>query len=227
MEVQQIREGLWRWTVPHPAWKPEQGGPAGWDRDVGCLYLETESGVVLFDPLAPPEGTEEADRFWNALDRDVARIGSHVTILMGNRDHMRSVQAVHDRYARDPGCSIRAHAALMRDLGEPGGPQEPVLPAGIEAHPIEGLDVTERAYYMPAHEALVIADALIGTGAGGVRLAPPSWAVGGPEGAERYRTRFRESLRELLTLPVEMLLVSHGPLVLSGGEDALRAALDA
>jgi hypothetical protein len=195
---------------------------------VGCLYLETEEGIVLFDPLAPPEGTEDAARFWKALDRDVARVGSPVTILLGNRDHTRSVRTVHQRYSRDPGCSIRAHETVMRSLGEIGEPPDPVsLPARIEAHAIEGLTVSERAYYLPAHRALVIADALIGTGAGGVRLAPPAWAVEGMEGAERYRMTFHGSLRRLLELPVEMLLVSHGPPVLSGGSDALRAALAA
>ncbi len=54
------RPGLWRWTAYHEEWK----------EDVGCVYVETEDGVVLIDPLVPPTDTA---KFWKALDRDVKR----------------------------------------------------------------------------------------------------------------------------------------------------------
>jgi hypothetical protein len=74
MEVQELRRGLWRWTAPHPDWSPSLDRPGGWPRMVGCVYYEPPEAagtVVLIDPLAPPEGTPDHERFWRALDRDV------------------------------------------------------------------------------------------------------------------------------------------------------------
>jgi len=61
MDVLEIAPGLWRWTGYHEEWRQE----------VGSVHCETEDGVVLIDPLVPPEDTE---RFWRALDRDVERL---------------------------------------------------------------------------------------------------------------------------------------------------------
>src|SRR5205823_9678765 len=60
VEVQEIATGLWRWTAWHEEWKA----------DVGCVYYESGGSVCLIDPLVPES---DADRFWAALDRDVAR----------------------------------------------------------------------------------------------------------------------------------------------------------
>ena len=50
-----IEDGLWRWTTPHPEWKPG----ADWDENVGCVYWEGDDATVLVDPLIP---TEDAER---------------------------------------------------------------------------------------------------------------------------------------------------------------------
>ena len=60
MDVLEIAPGLWRWTAYHEEWKEE----------VGCVFVATEDGVVLIDPLVPADDTA---RFWKALDRDVKR----------------------------------------------------------------------------------------------------------------------------------------------------------
>ena len=60
MDVLEIAPGLWRWTAFHEEW----------NEDVGCVYVETEDGVVLIDPLVPSDDTA---KFWKALDRDVKR----------------------------------------------------------------------------------------------------------------------------------------------------------
>ena len=75
MEVMQLGEGFWRWTAPHPEWTPAKERPGGWGQMVGCLYLETSDGIVLIDPLAPPDESDDGRRFWEVLDREVARLG--------------------------------------------------------------------------------------------------------------------------------------------------------
>ena len=66
MKVEPIAEGLWRWTAPHPDWRDG----ADWDRDVGCVYWETDDAVVLIDPLVPSAADDQA-RFLEALDRNL------------------------------------------------------------------------------------------------------------------------------------------------------------
>jgi glyoxylase-like metal-dependent hydrolase (beta-lactamase superfamily II) len=73
--------------------------------------------------------------------------------------------------------------------------------------------------WLPLQRALVFGDAMLRTRAGDLRVCPESWTQ--PEGGP---ARLRELLRGLTALPVEHVLVSHGPLVLGGGGAALRAA---
>ena len=43
MSMLEITPGLYRWTAPHPEWKPgaEPGSPADWDQLVGSVLYET------------------------------------------------------------------------------------------------------------------------------------------------------------------------------------------
>jgi glyoxylase-like metal-dependent hydrolase (beta-lactamase superfamily II) len=227
MEIAELGKGLWRWTAPHPDWKPEKGGSGGWEQMVGCVYYEAPDAVVLIDPLAPPEGSPDAERFWAALDRDVARAKLPVSILIANQYHSRSAAQVKARY---PGATVHGSKKLpghVAGLVDRPFQDSEVLPGGVTARGIEGIDEDETAFYLPPHKALVFADALIGIGENSVRLCPKSWAPAGEEGARRYDELFRKSLRKLMNRPIDMLLVSHGPPVVSYGSAALAEALEA
>ena len=145
MRVQEIATGLWRWTGLHPAWTPGEGGPDGWEQEVGCYFYEAPGSVVLFDPLVP---MEDRDRFFEALDRDVERAGGQVRILVTVEDHRRSAAELAERYDAT--------------MGE--------LPTGVETV----LDAwNERVYWIPEHGALVFGDVVIARDAG-LEL-PRSW----------------------------------------------------
>ena len=195
VEVEKIRDGLWRWTAPHPDWKPDS---EGWERDVGCVYYEGPDAVVLIDPLVPADG---ADRFWEALDRDVEKAALPVVVLRTVHWHQRSIDEVVARYP------------AARSAAESGP-----LPAGVEAH---RMAKDETIFWIPEHRALVPGDVLLGTPDGGMRPCPDSWLPEGTSGED-----LRQSLRPLLDLPVEMVLLSHGRPILSGGREALAAALE-
>ena len=90
MNVTQLAPGLWRWTAPHPDWKEGDD----WERDVGCVYYEAGEATVLIDPLVP----EERELFFEALDRDVARRGLPLTILLTCVWHERSRDELTERY---------------------------------------------------------------------------------------------------------------------------------
>jgi hypothetical protein len=196
MEVEKVAPGLWRWTAPHPDWTPE----ADWPEDVGCVYYEGADAVVLIDPLVP---ADEAGRFWEALDRDVERAGRSVVVLRTVHWHHRSIDDVVARYPAARAWTAESHDAL---------------PAGVEAFRVERAD--ETLFWIVEHRALVSGDVLLGTEDGGIRVCPDSWL------AKEFRgPAFKTSVRFLLELPIELVLVSHGQPVIENGREALAAAL--
>ena len=207
MDVLEIAPGIWRWTGYHEEWK----------EDVGCVYCETDDGVVLVDPLVPPEDTE---RFWQALDRDIARLGAPVHVLVTIFWHTRSAAAMVERYSARVWAPTTSRAAVARRAGvvtdafRPGDP----LPGGIEA--FRTARSTEVVYWIPWHASLVPGDVLLGDGVGGVRMCPESWLPG-----KTGHAALAESMRPLAQRPIERILVSHGEPVLRNGQAALAAAL--
>ena len=145
MDVQQLADGLWRWTAPHPnaANWPDWGPPV--PQEVGCVYYEAPDAVVLFDPLLPPG---EEKKFLGYLDRDVERLGLPVSILLTAAWHERSAAVLREHYD-----------ATDR------------IPAGVEAFPFEGAPETQLAYFIRPHRVLVVAEIFVGDGRGGLALA--------------------------------------------------------
>jgi len=209
VDVLQITRGLWRWTGYHEEWK----------EDVGCVYCETEDGVVLVDPLVPPEDTA---RFWQALDRDIERLSEPVHVLVTIFWHTRSAAALVERYAARVWAPTTSRAAIARRAGVVTDTFRPgdSLPGGIQA--LRTARTTEVVYWIPGHATLVPGDVLLGDGDGGVRMCPESWLPGKTSHAE-----LAVSLRPVAELPVERILVSHGEPVLRDGRAALAAALSA
>jgi glyoxylase-like metal-dependent hydrolase (beta-lactamase superfamily II) len=207
VDVLRISPGLWRWTAYHEEWRQK----------VGCVYYESRDGVVLVDPLVPPEDPE---RFWEALDRDVANAGGVVHVLVTVYWHTRSARELIERYSARVWAFARGSRAIERRVGgvtDPFAEGDP-LPGGIDA--FRTARANEVVFWIPAERALIPGDVLLGDGAGGMRLCPRFWL---PE--RKSRAELAASLRPLLELPVERVLLSHGEPVLEGGRDALAAAL--
>jgi hypothetical protein len=49
--VHELAGGLWTWTARHPEW----GDDPSWGPEVRSYALQTDDGVILFDPIAPPQ----------------------------------------------------------------------------------------------------------------------------------------------------------------------------
>jgi hypothetical protein len=193
----EIASGLFRWSAPHPQWRPECGGPEGWEQLVGCVLYELTGTVALIDPLLP---SEERDPFLRWLDR---RTGERaVTILTTIRWHRRDRAELAARYS--------SHTARAWNA----------VPAGIAPRPLRGAG--EIVYWLPRVAALVCGDALVGRGDGELRVCPESWL----EDERTDRAGLAGLLSGLLELPIERVLVSHGEPVLHDGRAALAHAVD-
>ena len=198
---------------------PEEGGPDGWEREVACLAWEGDDALVLIDPLLPEDGTE-LQGLWNELDAIASGHKTPVSIVLSVWWHERSAGIVFERYSKVLGARLWAQERGVERIESPvtdSFAAGAALPGGIQAFDVHR--ETEVALWIPSARALAVADVLLGRESG-LRLCPPSW-VGGEESLAETSS----SLERLLELPIEMVLVSHGPPVLSGGREALAAAL--
>ena len=138
-----------------------------WKEDVGSVYVEDRDGVVLIDPIVPPEDTE---RFWEALDRDVKRVGGEVHVLVSVFWHTRDAKQMVERYRarvwapRQRASAIERRAGVVTDAFAPDDP----LPGGLR--PLRTARAAEVVYWIPEHSALVPGDVLLTDKQGGIRL---------------------------------------------------------
>jgi hypothetical protein len=197
----ELRPGLYRWTAKHPEAEtdPEPGSPSDWGPDVGSVAYAAPDALVLVDPLVPPDRGDVLQE----LDALVRRHGQGVALLTTLQFHSRSRQRLAERYGASTSRAKKA------------------LPVGVETVPIRGAG--ETMVWLPEHRALIPGDRLLGDEDGGLRLCPDSWLRYLP--SKMRQTGLRKALRPLLDLPVEMVLVSHGEPVLTGGRRALAQVL--
>jgi hypothetical protein len=197
--AEEVAPGLWRWTAPHPAWRPgaEPGSAGDWDPNVGCVLAIDRDRAVFVDPLVP---ADEA-AFWAWSDEAVGSRRVHVLTTI--RFHGRSREAVAGRYGGEIVTSLRG------------------LPPGVEAFRFRAAD--ETMFWLPGHRALVPGDRIIAHDAGGISLCPDTWL--GYLKPPLTQPDLRALLRPLLDLPVQRIVVSHGAPLLSGGVAALAALL--
>jgi hypothetical protein len=203
----EIIDGLWRFEAVHPEWTEDESGEDGWEPQVAWWATETRHGLVLIDPLVDD---------WAALDQLVADRGGCAGIVRTCHWHARSVADVADRYGADVWAGNERNGYAWGALDHPIGDRDELFEA-LQIFEVERDD--EVAVWLPRQAALVFGDAMLRTSGGDLRVCPETWTQ--PEGGP---ARLRALLQALTALPVEHVLVSHGPLVLGGGGAWLRAA---
>jgi hypothetical protein len=201
--LRELRPGLYRWTARHPDAEadPQPGTPADWGPDVGSAAYAARDALVLVDPLVPADRSDLQEE----VDELVRGHGKPVIILTTLQFHRRSREELAARYGASTSRAKKA------------------LPEGVETIQIRGAG--ETMVWLPEHRALIPGDRLLGGDSGGLRLCPESWLRYLP--SKMKQAQLRKALRPVLDLPVEMVLVSHGEPVLSGGREALAKALSA
>jgi len=211
LAVEQLADGIWSWTARHPEWHPGVFGAR-----VVSFALPGSGRTVLIDPLAPDE-----DGFWTQLDGVVA---GPVTVLITIGYHVRSTEAVCDRY---PGTTVWGHANAGRRLSDRSVFRELApdsAPPGVRAHHIGKPRRAELPVLAESHAALAFGDAVVGTDEG-LRM----WC-NEPLNERRlafYAGRFAPTVAPILDEPFEHALMTHGPSAIGDGREALRACLAA
>ncbi len=202
VELRDVADGLWLWRQPHPAW--QEGDD--WEPEVSSFAVASRGARIVLDPLLPPPSARAA---WARIDA----FAPDVAVIL-KPDHIRDV----DLFARWYGVRALGPYLYWRD-DVPRTELEPVrpgdeLPGGLQAHS-DGRGMMETPLYLPEQRALVFADGMTAPG-GELRVWATPW----------HEERVLPALRELLALPFEHVLVSHGEPVhdRAGYEAALERA---
>jgi hypothetical protein len=193
--LEEIAPGLRRWTAWHEHWEEE----------VGSLALDTSDGLVLVDPIDPPKELRNPE---------------HVLITVYWHGRTAAGTAARHVWASTRSARpLRNRGIAVSDTFRAGDE----LPGGIAA--FQTARSAEVAYWLPGQRALAVGDVLLGAGAKpratpeALRLCPERWL------GSKTHEDLRASLRPLLDLPVERVLVSHGEPVLERGAPALATVL--
>jgi glyoxylase-like metal-dependent hydrolase (beta-lactamase superfamily II) len=205
--VKQLAEGLWRWTARHPDWHPGEFGA-----EVASYAVDAGEVLLLIDPLVADDDALDAV----AGDRRVA-------ILITIPYHVRSAEALAERYD----ATIHGHPAAAKRLSSHERfsvvDEGTELPGNARALAIGSPRRYEMPLWLPSHRALVFGDAVVEAG-GELRV----WVQSDEESRRRHTIeRVNPTLRPLVDLDPQAVLVTHGEPVLSGGAAALEGALDA
>jgi glyoxylase-like metal-dependent hydrolase (beta-lactamase superfamily II) len=186
IEIRDVAPGLWLWRQPHPDWSPEND----WEPEVTSVAVESRGVALVLDPLAPPPAAREVWERFEAVKPQV--------VVVLKPDHVRDV----DLFVRWYGA--RAYGPFLFWPGDlPRADLRPVepgdeLPGGLRALD-DGRGRMETPLYLPEQRALVFADAMTAPG-GELRVWGSRW----------HEQRTLPTLRAMLELPFEHVLVAHG-----------------
>jgi hypothetical protein len=220
MSVQRMADGLWRWTARHPQWNRA----TDWHEIVCSVYCETAAAIVVIDPLVPTEG-DDADRFWGAFDRDVARLGLPVVVLLTCRWHLRSADAFRSRHGARIMAPTTAGLAIADGVVELVADEDEVLPGVVALVTGSPAPNEECVYILTEYRTAVVGDILIGDADGSLRLADPGWYANSDAERAWYHTALTPSLGRVLHYDIEHLLLGHGEPVRPDPATTLRAVL--
>ena len=186
-EARSVKPGVWHWQAPHPEWT----APEGWTAtDVSSYAIDDGQRLLLFDPLAMPD--------------DIARLASNrePVIVLTCPWHRRDAPALAEQHGwpvhvppPDPADPDPVAGGVFRE-GER-------LPVGVSAY--LGMEPNDLLLWVDGHRALVAGDTLVDRGEG--LVFPLEWA---DRGTGEPPDKIQKRLRQLLDLPIEVVLPKHG-----------------
>jgi glyoxylase-like metal-dependent hydrolase (beta-lactamase superfamily II) len=171
-------------------------------------FVRHPGGNLCIDPVEPKqEDLEELARF------GVSRI------LLTNRNHSRAANKVRAR----AGARTAIHPADAPHARKEGAEVDDELGLGDQVGPfvvvsVAGKSPGEVALHWPDRKILIVGDAVVGDPPGRCKLLPQKVIDDPP--------RLRESVRALLALDFDTLLVGDGAPILQSAKERLRELVD-
>ena len=165
-------------------------------------------GNLCIDPVEPDAPTLDA----------IAHLGVK-DIVLTNRNHVRAAHVVRARTGArtaihpDDATHARKQGAIIDGALQMGQHVGPLVVIGVS-----GKSPGEVAFQWPERRLLVVGDAVIGNPPGHCGLLPDRVIDDPP--------RLRASVRQLLDLDFDTLLVGDGRCIMTGARDRLRELVE-
>ena len=197
--MREILTGIFTWP-----WFSE---PHGYNFN-GHLILDA-SGNLCIDPVEPTAADLE----------EIARLGVS-RILLTNRNHSRAANKVRAR----TGARTAIHPLDAPHARKEGAELDDELSLGDQVGPfvvvpVPGKSPGEVALHWPERKILIVGDAVVGDPPGRCKLLP--------EKVMDDPARLRESVRSLLALDFDTLLLGDGEPILEKAKAQLRELVEA
>jgi glyoxylase-like metal-dependent hydrolase (beta-lactamase superfamily II) len=176
--------------------------------DFNGFLISDRAGNLAIDPVEPAEQV-----LHELAQRGVSRI------LLTNRNHVRAANRVRARTGARTGihagdaAHARSQGALLDDVLEVGDKIGPLTVIGVP-----GKSAGEVAFHWPERRLLIVGDAVVGNPPGRLGLLREQ-VLDDP-------VRLRESVRRLLSLEFDTLLVGDGECVLHDARERLRELVE-
>ena len=206
--MQQLLDGVFVWSRPSPAHGyPFNGHLLRFAAGPGETGAAGET-LVCVDP-GEPDPHELGE---------LAAARPH-RIVLTNRNHVRAASLVRER----TGAKVAVHPLDAARARENGAPIDELLTVPGRIGPLEivavpGKSPGEIALYWPARRLLLVGDAIIGNPAGRCALLRPQ--------VVDDMDTLRRSVRALLALDFDTLLVGDGAPILTGAKQAVAALVE-
>lgn len=168
------------------------------------LLIAHAQGNICIDPVEASAGDLE----------EIVR-ARPARVLLTNRNHVRAANLVRER----TGARVAIHPADAAYARGQGAIIDDELRAGERVGPLvvvatPGKSPGEVAFHWPERKILIVGDAVIGN--------PPGRCALLREQVMDDPARLRESVRDLLAIDFDTLLVGDGVSILRGARDRLR-----
>ena len=192
--MNELLPGVFHWTAEHPRIH----------MPVSSYYLADWKTVL--DPMVPAEGLE-----WFGDERPVERV------VLTNRHHHRD----SERFVEAFGVPVLAPEVGMHEFEDKALDPEPYRPGdeiapGVVVHESGAICPDDMVLHIQPAKALAMADGVIRYGE---FMFVPDQLMGDPQKDKRG---IIESLKPLLELDFDAVLVAHGEPLASGAKDDLR-----
>jgi glyoxylase-like metal-dependent hydrolase (beta-lactamase superfamily II) len=191
--MREILPGIFTWP-----WFSQRHG-----YDFNGYVVRDPAGTLCIDPVEPDAATLE----------EIAQAGV-TRIIITNRNHTRAVSAVRAR----TGARVAVHPDDAAYARSQGAEIDDDLRGGATVGPfvvvaVPGKSPGEVVLHAPTRRLLIVGDAVIGN--------PPGRCALLPDKVMDDPARLRTSVRRLLELDFDTLLVGDGTPILSGAKDRL------
>ncbi len=222
--MNEIAPGIHKWTAPHPTWRTKA-------EEVISYALIDDGILVVVDPQLPAADDPRRAPLLSALDALVGT-ASRLELLITIPYHTRSAETLYERFWSKVPTRIWGHASVKKRLTRHA--PLTVIPSGQAGSAVEIADGTALAFtigkpkrnesplYFPSLHAVAFGDSIVGVD-GHLRL----WKESGTASTAWYHDVFASTLRPLLELDIEHVLVAHGECIIGDGRRALEECLAA